>query len=214
MTWHVLATPASQPDFDKLTDAERASFIEVLFTWTETGPPRVNRRTVSGVEAFQDEVPPGLVVTYVVNETVPYVVAELPPFTSDDALPATVRVACLESYFSNLPVLIEFLTLPRSKKSIHRHDYLPSWNPEPSLTLDRLKREYGFVSEQVSHLGERRVPGPNDPIVNLAPERLRVLAAWLFDEMEEFCKALRISASAYAESFEAFLETARSHLRS
>jgi hypothetical protein len=73
VTWRVLATPVSQPDIDKLTDAERASFADDLFAWVENGPPRINRRTIAGAAAFEDEVPSGLVVTYLVDETVPYV---------------------------------------------------------------------------------------------------------------------------------------------
>ena len=73
MSWRVFATDASQPDFDKLTETERAALDTVLFGWVEHGPPRLNPRTATGVQLYADEVPAGLVVTYFVNETVPYV---------------------------------------------------------------------------------------------------------------------------------------------
>lgn len=49
------------------------SFADDLFAWVDNGPPRINRRTIAGAEAFEDEVPSRLVVTYLVNEKVPYV---------------------------------------------------------------------------------------------------------------------------------------------
>ena len=73
MSWRVLATDASQRDFEKLTESERTALTEDLFSWVETGPPRVNRRVVAEVELFEDEVPSGFVVTYFVDETEPYV---------------------------------------------------------------------------------------------------------------------------------------------
>lgn len=73
MSWRVFATDASQPDLDKLSDVERAALSDTLFGWVEQGPPRINRRIAAGVELFADEVQPGLIVTYMVNDTVPYV---------------------------------------------------------------------------------------------------------------------------------------------
>lgn len=73
MSWCVLATDTSQPDFDRLSDAERAALAEELFTWVEAGPPRANPRLVAGAEIFEDEVPSGFVVTYFVDDTLLYV---------------------------------------------------------------------------------------------------------------------------------------------
>jgi hypothetical protein len=61
VSWRVFATNASQPDFDKLSEAERAALTTALFGWVEHGPPRVNRRIVVGARFFEDEVPSGLV---------------------------------------------------------------------------------------------------------------------------------------------------------
>jgi hypothetical protein len=73
VSWRVFATDASQPDIDKLTEDERTALAEDLFGWVEHGPPRVNRRIVAGARLFEDEVPSGLVLTYFVDETEPYV---------------------------------------------------------------------------------------------------------------------------------------------
>jgi len=47
----------------------------------------------------------------------------LPPHTYDDALATEVQVACLESYYSNLRVLVEFLG-GQDKKTIRAVDRL------------------------------------------------------------------------------------------
>lgn len=73
MSWRVFATDTSQPDFDKLSEAERAALADDLFDWVENGPPRSNRRLIASAEIFEDEVPSGCVVTYFVDETQPYV---------------------------------------------------------------------------------------------------------------------------------------------
>ncbi|MDQ4145112.1 MAG: hypothetical protein M3198_15500 [Actinomycetota bacterium] len=73
MSWRVFATAASEPDFQQLSDEERAALNEDLFAWVDTGPPRRNRRPVFDFEVFEDLVPSGFRVTYIVNEAGPYV---------------------------------------------------------------------------------------------------------------------------------------------
>jgi hypothetical protein len=73
VSWRVFATATSEPDFDKLNEEERAALNDDLFAWVDTGPPRRNRRLVFGFEVFEDVVPSGFRVTYIVNDAVPYV---------------------------------------------------------------------------------------------------------------------------------------------
>ena len=73
MSWRIFATDASQPDFERLSDEERAALADDLFGWVETGPPRANRRNVSGLDLFEDRVGSGFTVTYFVDESAPYV---------------------------------------------------------------------------------------------------------------------------------------------
>lgn len=73
MSWRVFPTSASEPDFARLADADRAALNDDLFAWVEAGPPRTNRRFVFDVEMFEDLVPSGFRVTYFVNEDEPYV---------------------------------------------------------------------------------------------------------------------------------------------
>ncbi len=73
MSWRVFLTNSAQPDVDALTDADRAALTEDLFAWVEPGPPRSGRRIVAGAELFEHRLPSGIVLTYFVNEKVPYV---------------------------------------------------------------------------------------------------------------------------------------------
>jgi len=73
VSWRIFATDASQPDFDRLSDEERAALAGDLFSWVETGPPRANRRLVAGLDLFEDRVRSGFTVTYFVDDSAPYV---------------------------------------------------------------------------------------------------------------------------------------------
>jgi hypothetical protein len=73
VTWRVLTTPASEPDFRALTAQDRASVVEDLFAWVEHGPPRSGSRQVRGSVLFDDSLPCGYTVSYFVNEADRYV---------------------------------------------------------------------------------------------------------------------------------------------
>lgn len=139
-------------------------------------------------------------------------VAELPRLTDDRSLPVAARVACLESYFMNLRVLVDFYARRRDDRDIHRHDFLPAWDPAASSTVERLKREWDFASKQVAHLSKSRIVEDGDLVVNLAPQRLELMTALLFDIAEEFCSALEEDGHPLAKTFQSFLMEARSRL--
>lgn len=141
-------------------------------------------------------------------------IVSLPPYTDDASLPAAVQVACLESYFTNLRVLIEFLGLNRRKNSIKAEDFVPGWTYPTTARADHLKTtEYGFASEQVSHLSKSRVLDPNDPVVNVHPLRLRMLALLMVDLFdEEFLPAVRAAKCPQEPQFKAAVELARNRL--
>ncbi len=73
VSWGVFATAASEPDFDKLSEQDRAALNDDPFAWVDTGPPLANRRLILDLEVFEDVVPSGFSVTYIVNDAVPYV---------------------------------------------------------------------------------------------------------------------------------------------
>ena len=143
-------------------------------------------------------------------------IAELPPHTADSSLPAVLRAAAFESFFVNMRLLLEFLVMRRDLRSIHRHDYLPDWDPEPSATVRRMRKyDYRFVCDQVSHLSKKRITRTGAITVNIPLARLRELAGAVFDEMERFALALREAGSEeLAETFESYVRQARTRAAS
>jgi hypothetical protein len=73
VSWRVLPTDTSRPDFDRLGEDERAALAEDLFGWVENGPHRTNSRLLGTVEIFEDPVPSGFTVAYFVDEAEPCV---------------------------------------------------------------------------------------------------------------------------------------------
>jgi hypothetical protein len=115
--------------------------------------------------------------------------AQLPTYIDKPALPLVVRTACLESYFSNLRLMFEFLVGRRDVRHIHRHDFLPDWEPEVNEKLETLRRQYGFASEQVSHLAKSRISSTG-PSTVLQPIAIFMITLIVFDVMQEFVAAL------------------------
>jgi len=131
-------------------------------------------------------------------------IVKLPPHTNDAALLVEVQIACLESYYSNLRVLVEFLGLTNDKKTIKAIDFVPGWKYPTGQAADLLRKEYGFASEQVSHLAKSRVPDAEGTIINVHPMKLRniaLLVVRLFED--EYVPALRAAGSPQLVQFEA-----------
>ena len=70
MSWRVLLTETA---LQGVSEGDREAVTNDLFLWIENGPPRGNRRLLRGLEVFEDEVPSGYRIAYLVNEEVPYV---------------------------------------------------------------------------------------------------------------------------------------------
>lgn len=58
--------------------------------------------------------------------------AELPDHSANAAYPIAVRIACLESFYSSLRLMFEFLIDKPKRGHIHRHDYLLGWTRPPA----------------------------------------------------------------------------------
>lgn len=89
-------------------------------------------------------------------------VTDLIPHTDSPGLPETVRVACLEDWFTNYRMLIEFLLLPESSNRASAPDLVPNWAPANTAAGRKMRADYGFASEHVSHIsGTRNPPRPH-----------------------------------------------------
>jgi hypothetical protein len=138
-------------------------------------------------------------------------VAELPAHTENTTYPDIVRIACIDAYFTNVRLLIEFFVQPHKKKRIHRYDYLHGWDPADPIATKLRTEWYGFVSQNTSHLAKARIPTTNSPVINIAGRRLTHLAGDVLTVAEEFAEALANAASPWAQTFAAYARNARAH---
>jgi len=73
VSWRVIPTRRSQPDYDRLSDDDRLQLHLDLFSWVDDGPPRGSRRSLLGAEVFEDVSDSGFVITYFASEAERYV---------------------------------------------------------------------------------------------------------------------------------------------
>jgi hypothetical protein len=103
----------------------------------------------------------------------------------------------------NVRVLTDFYVMKHDpEEQIHRHSFLPGWNPEDGSEARELRtRWWDYATVQVAHLLARRIPDDADPIVNVAPERLRHIAEDLLTLADKFVSALRDAGSGWEPLF-------------
>lgn len=140
-------------------------------------------------------------------------IAVLPPRTDDPNLDPDVQNACIESYFTNLRLLIEFTTRRQDSRDIHRYDFLSGWDPVAGHTVDRLGEDWKFASATVSHLSKSRVPGPGYVMQDYHPLVLAAMSSRVFDVMDAFVEALEGSGYVNAHQFRLGLTLARQRAR-
>lgn len=124
--------------------------------------------------------------------------AVLPPLTVDATLPAAAQDACLESYFTNLRLCVEFFTRRRDPqdRDFHATDYLPDWSA-PNARLDEL---WEFTSQMVSHLSRRRLPTSDSHVLqSVEPVVLAHHAETVFDIAARFTEQLDARENATQE---------------
>lgn len=111
---------------------------------------------------------------------------DLIPFTSNPELPRVVEIACLEDWFTNYRLLIEFLLFTPPSNCASAQTFVPGWVVTPSDDLTLLRADYGWASEDVSHIGHLNSAdrGPIDP------RTLHLKAGRLLRVVEDFSAAL------------------------
>lgn len=132
----------------------------------------------------------------------------LPPHTDDARLPSVVQDACLESYFTNLRLLIEFFHRHSNPKDFHSTDYMPGFSPSTGMSAARWADMWTFASQNVAHLSRGRVPQPDDLVLNVAAAALELNAGLILNVADEFARALRDNGP-YTALFRDGLDMAR-----
>jgi hypothetical protein len=136
-------------------------------------------------------------------------VAELIPHSDSADLPDVVRISCLEDWFTNHRMLVEFLIIGTPSNCASAQGFVENWKPATTTETSRLRADYGFASEQVSHIG---LPKPNQLEQNVAPPILQVKGTFLFDVVQEFVDALKAADHDLADMIEVGLRQAREQL--
>ena len=136
---------------------------------------------------------------------------ELIPYTDRTGLPRVVEIACLEDWFTNHRLLIEFVLLKPPTNCAGARDLVPGWVPATDQESRQLRSDYGWASEDVSHIG---VPKPQKMVGNTAPAMLRVRATFLLDVIEELVTSMERTQHQLAPMTRLGLTTARSRLLS
>lgn len=136
-------------------------------------------------------------------------IAELISASNDRAFPPAVRTACLEAWFTNYRLLIEFLVIGVSRNCANAQDLAPGWPSGTSTGIQRLKEDYGWASEHIVHIGELK---PDALEQNVAPAILRLKAGMLLDVVENLLASLEAHDSPYSDLVRVALVNARSVL--
>jgi hypothetical protein len=87
-------------------------------------------------------------------------VADLPEHATDRTLPSVVQVGCLEAFFLNARLAIEFLTRP-SGRDFTAWSWVPDWVPGPQPEAERLSGDWLVATRQVVHFSVDRLQDPD-----------------------------------------------------
>jgi hypothetical protein len=120
-------------------------------------------------------------------------VAGLIPHTDDPSLDRLVSIACLEDWFTNYRLVIEFLLMKPPANCASAKTFIPNWTPA-SDKKKQLIADYGWASEDVAHIGH---PTSIDR-GGIDPPVLRAKAALLFEVAGDFVEALKREGNDHA----------------
>jgi len=141
------------------------------------------------------------------------VIAELPRYVDDTAVPVALRVAAADAFFIHLRLVIEFLIKKPNlaHPAIHRDDYAGGFNldsVDPAM-YRRLKTDFDFASQHVAHFSFNRVPTAESMGVDYVDAAsLRAHAEDVFGAMGAFIRHMHATQSAYTDDFERWLSDA------
>lgn len=139
-----------------------------------------------------------------------FLVAALIPRTVDESLPQFMQISCLENWFTNYRLLIEFLVGRPPPNCARASTYVPTWKPDATIKKSLL-REYGWASQDVSHIGMPRTIDHDDYVL---PPTLRDKAKVLFSIVGQFADGLYGEDNDYASFVHDALNQAKRELES
>jgi hypothetical protein len=87
----------------------------------------------------------------------------------------------LEAMLVHARCLIEFIAKSRSKRDIHRHDYVPGWELSDEVDRDEARLLFKKISKYLSHLSWRRADAAADEFPSWSFQ-LPSFVARLFEE--------------------------------
>jgi hypothetical protein len=85
-------------------------------------------------------------------------VSDLPEHIVGGSLPDVVQVACVEAFFLNARLVIEFLTR-KDDRDFSAWSYVPDWKPVPEDKA-RLETTWDIASKHIVHFSEDRKQDP------------------------------------------------------
>lgn len=138
-----------------------------------------------------------------------FMVAALVQWVDNPALDPIVQIACVEDWLTNYRLLIEFLVMRPRDNRAHATTLASDWKSPESVVVGKLRRDYGWASQDVSHIG---IPGPNELVANAHPDALKMRVGWILEVADEFVAELTRIGSSYKVMVENGVADARAGL--
>lgn len=110
-------------------------------------------------------------------------IGAMPDYTEDAGVPGAAQVACLEAFFVNARLLIEFLGVRGpDDRDLRATEFLADWTPLPEY-IEQMQATWLLTSQHVVHLSQSRVPEVVVDDVDVTRDGLRRYAAPIEREM-------------------------------
>ncbi|MFD6347230.1 hypothetical protein ACFWF9_21230 [Streptomyces roseolus] len=107
-----------------------------------------------------------------------------------NGIPGVVRVACIESFWVNTRLLVEYLVkLTTYADDIHARDLVPSWEKPVGEVADRLEKDWFTASKHVMHFSKQRTPEDLADITPVSDEDYKRIVRDLRTVYDQFCQA-------------------------
>ncbi|MFE0640121.1 hypothetical protein [Streptomyces sp. NPDC058877] len=111
--------------------------------------------------------------------------------TDGKDMPGVLRVACIESFWVNVRLLVEYLVkFTTHPGNTDARALVSDWQKPTGDVADRLIGDWNTASAHVMHFGKVRTPEDLADIVLVSDEDYERIASDLRTVYDEFCRAL------------------------